>query len=143
MEQILEFGEVRRGLLGVSISNLSAETAEAFGIESDNLQGALVQEVFPDSAADKAGIEAGDVIIAIDGEPVADASELRNTIGLKRTGESVTVELLRDGKTRRVKATLGSAKDATVAAESAPAEDIHPRLAGASFSTYDGASQAL
>lgn len=141
MEQILEFGEVRRGLLGVSISNLSAETAEAFGIESENLQGALVQEVFPDSAADVAGIEAGDVIIAIDGKPVADASELRNTIGLKRTGDKVSVQLIRGGKKRAVQATLGSASDATVAEESAPAEEIHPRLAGASFSTYDGNSQ--
>jgi len=141
MEQILEFGEVRRGLLGVSISNLSAETAEAFGIESEDLQGALVQEVFPGSAAEDAGIEAGDVIISIDGDPVADASELRNNVGLKRTGDTVTVGLIRGGKKQRVKATLGSASDAMTTAEEAPAEEVHPRLAGASFSTYDGLSQ--
>jgi len=140
MDQILEFGEVKRGLLGVSISDLSAETAEAFGIESENFQGSLVQEVFPDSAAEKAGIKAGDVITTIDGKPVSGAGELRTIIGLKRSGENVRVELVRDGKTLRKTATLGSASDAT-AAMAAPAEDIHPRLAGATFSTYDGKSQ--
>ena len=140
MEQILEFGEVRRGLLGVSISNLSAETAEVFGIESDDLQGALVQEVFPDSAAETAGLQAGDVIIAVDGKPVADASELRNSIGLKRDGDTVTVEFMRDGRKRKVDATLGSAKDAMTAA-AAPAEEVDSRLAGAELADYDGKSQ--
>ncbi len=136
MEQILEFGEVRRGLLGVSIGDLTEETATAFGIESGNYKGALVQEVFPDSAAEKSGIEAGDVIIEVDGATIDGATDLRNTIGLKRTGDEVRLKVLRNGKTRNMKAVLGSRDDEMAA--SVPADDIHPRLAGAEFSNYDG-----
>ena len=71
MAQILEFGEVKRGLLGVSISDLTPEMADAFGIQTENYQGALVQEVFPDSPADKAGVVAGDVITQVDGETIS------------------------------------------------------------------------
>ncbi len=133
MEQILEFGEVRRGLLGVSIGDLTAETAEALGIETDTYKGALVQEVFPDSAAEKAGVAPGDVIVEVDGEEISGASDLRNTIGLKRTGDTVKLKVLRDGKMKKFTAVLGS-RDNTAAVQ---AEDIHPRLAGAEFSNYD------
>jgi serine protease Do/serine protease DegQ len=135
MQQILEFGEVKRGLLGVSISDMSPETAEAFGIESENYQGALVQEVFPDSPAEKAGVEAGDVIVKVDGQDISGAGDLRTTIGLKRSGDDVQLELTRNGKTRKLAATLGS-EDSIV--DATDAEDIHPRLAGAEFSNYDG-----
>ncbi len=137
MEQILEFGEVRRGLLGVSIGDLTEETAKAFGIETGNFKGALVQEVFEDSAAEETGIEAGDVIVEVDGEPIGGATDLRNTIGLKRTGDEVRLKVLRNGKTQSMKAVLGSRDDETTAA-TVPAEEIHPRLAGAEFSNYDG-----
>jgi serine protease DegQ len=135
MQQILEFGEVKRGLLGVSISDLSPETAEAFGIESETFQGALVQEVFPDSPAETAGIEAGDVIVAVDGKNISGAGDLRTTIGLKRSGEEIQLELLRNGKQRKLRATLGSSESM---AQTTDAVDIHPRLAGAEFSNYDG-----
>ena len=69
MAQILQYGKVRRGLLGVSISDFSADTAKAYGV--DAREGALVQEVVSGSAAEKAGIEVGDVIVAVDGEPSA------------------------------------------------------------------------
>src|SRR5690606_6070064 len=104
MNQILQFGEVRRGLLGVSISDFNAETAKAIGVEATS-EGALVQEVVSGSAAEKAGIEVGDVIVAIDGSRVKGASDLRNTIGLKRSGEAVRVDVIRDGKRRQFKAT--------------------------------------
>jgi serine protease Do/serine protease DegQ len=68
MGQILQFGEVKRGLLGVSISDFNAESAKAFGVEGQT-EGALVQEVVSGSAAEKAGIEVGDVIVSIDGSP--------------------------------------------------------------------------
>ncbi len=138
MAQILEFGEVKRGLLGVSISDLSPETAEAFGIKSENFQGALVQEVFADSPAEKAGVEPGDVITRVDGKAISGAGDLRTTIGLKRSGDSVKLELTRNGKTKQMTATLSSADTMATAEE---AEDIHPRLAGARFSNYDGRSQ--
>jgi serine protease Do/serine protease DegQ len=137
MEQIVEFGEVKRGLLGVSISDLSEETAEAFGIKSDDYQGALVQEVFPDSPAERAGVEPGDVIVRVDGEDISGAGDLRTTIGLKRSGEQVRLDLVRGGKTIKRTATL----EALESAEETVAEDINPRLAGAAFANYDGKSQ--
>lgn len=137
MEQILEFGEVKRGLLGVSISDLSAETAEAFGIELNKYQGALVQEVFPDSPAEKAGVQPGDVIIGVDDEAISGAGDLRTTIGLKRSGEEVELKLVRSGKTLQRKATL----EALDSPDETEAEDVHPRLAGAQFENYDGRSQ--
>ena len=93
MAQLIEFGEVQRGLLGVSISDFSADTAEAFGIDKD-VEGALVQEIVPDSAAEAAGIAVGDVIIAVDDQQVSGAADLRTTIGLRRSGESIRVKLI-------------------------------------------------
>jgi serine protease Do/serine protease DegQ len=133
MAQLIEFGEVQRGLLGVSISDFSADTAEAYGLD-DDVEGALVQEVVPESAAETAGIQVGDVITAIDGEAVNGASDLRTTIGLRRSGEAIRIDLIRDGKKRSLSATLTElASSAQVAAE-----EIHPSLAGAEFSNYDG-----
>jgi serine protease DegQ len=137
MDQILEFGEVKRGLLGVSIRDFTAETAEALGIKTDNYQGAMVEEVFPDSPAEKAGIEVGDIIVAVDGQEISGAGDLRTTIGLKRSGDKVRLTLNRGDKALRFTATLGEL-------DSEPeliAGDIHPGLAGAEFSTYDGNSQ--
>jgi len=133
MAQIIEFGSVQRGLLGVSISDFSADTAEAFGVDED-VEGALVQEVVPESAAETAGIEVGDVIIAVDDETVSGASDLRTTIGLRRSGESIRIELIRDGKTRSLTATLTELATSTQVA----ADEIHPSLAGAEFANYDG-----
>ena len=137
MAQLIEFGEVNRGLLGVSISDFNADTAEAFGIGAD-VAGALVQEVVPDSAAEKAGIEVGDVITAIDDKSVTSASELRTTIGLRRTGDNVKITVIRDGKGKTFRATLTELSALTQAS----AEDIHPSLAGAEFTDYAGENPA-
>ncbi|MFQ5634238.1 MAG: Do family serine endopeptidase [Gammaproteobacteria bacterium] len=133
MTQIIEFGEVHRGLLGVSISDFSADTAEAFGIDAD-VEGALVQEVVADSAAEAAGIEVGDVITAVDDEQVTGASDLRTTIGLRRSGESIRIRLIRDGKERSLTATLSE----LAAPRQVAADQIHPSLGGAEFGNYDG-----
>ncbi len=140
MGQILEFGEVKRGLLGVSIRDFSAETAEAMGMDTDLDNGAMVEEVFPDSAAEKAGVEVGDVIIGVDGQKITDAGELRTAIGLKRTGAKVKLRVIRNGESRIIPATLAElTADAVVAATESG--EIHPGLAGAEFSTYDRKSQ--
>ncbi|MGI9289756.1 MAG: DegQ family serine endoprotease [Gammaproteobacteria bacterium] len=138
MAQILEFGEVKRGLLGVSIRDFSAETAEALGIETDDFNGALVEEVFPESPAEKAGIEVGDVIVAVDGQKVSGAGDLRTTIGLKRSGESVKISVKRNGKSRNFKTTLDELDTTPMLS----AGDIHPGLSGAEFSNYVPGSQA-
>jgi Do/DeqQ family serine protease len=137
MTQILEFGEVKRGLLGVSIRDFSEDTAAALGMQTDNYQGALVEEVFPDSAAEKAGIAVGDIIVAVDDKKVMNAGDLRTNIGLKRTGEKVRVTVIRDNKTRTISATLG---EPNVEPELVAGE-IHQGLAGAEFAGYDSKSQ--
>ena len=137
MAQLIEYGEVHRGLLGVSISDFNADTAEAFGID-DDVSGALVQEIVSDSAAEKAGIEVGDVIVAIDDESVTSASALRTAVGLRRSGETVRIKVIRDGKEKSFTATLTE----LASLEQVSAADIHPSLAGAEFTNYDGKSLA-
>lgn len=105
MSQLIQYGEVKRGMLGVQLANqFTPEIAESLGL--DNARGALVSQVVEGSAADKAGIKAGDVITSINGRQVANASELRNSIGLLRIGEKVELALIREGSPRRVTSTL-------------------------------------
>jgi Do/DeqQ family serine protease len=131
MAQLIEFGSVKRGLLGVSISDVNAETAEALGIDA-SVQGALVNEVVPGSAAESAGVEVGDVITNVDGEVVTNANDLRTTIGLMRSGDEVRLQVLRDGKNKRFKATLTE----LASMQQVAADDIHPALQGAELSNY-------
>src|SRR5690606_37578423 len=100
----------------------------------ENARGALVSQVVEDSAAEKAGIKAGDVITSINGRTISNASELRNAIGLLRIGEKVELGLIREGKPRRVTAIIGE-RDG-----SGPngAASIHPALEGASLTNADG-----
>ena len=97
MEQLLEFGEVRRGLLGVNIYTVTPDIAEAYGVEE--IQGALISQVVAGSAAEQAGLQAGDIITAVNSEPVKSAAELRNAIGMLRIDEKVKIQYVRDGKT--------------------------------------------
>jgi serine protease DegQ len=105
MEQLIDSGQVRRGLLGVVIRSLTPEIAESYGLES--ISGALVTEVRSGSAAEKAGLALNDVITSLNGEPVRDAGSLRNAVGLMRPGERVRVGLLRDGREVTATAVLG------------------------------------
>ena len=136
MNQILQFGEVKRGLLGVSISDFNADSAKAYGVDG-TAEGALVQEVADGSAAEQAGIEVGDVIVSIDGQRIKGASDLRNTVGLKRSGESVRVDLIRDGKRRQVTAKLSEVSSTARIG----GEDIHPGLAGAELANHEGKAE--
>ena len=134
MEQLLEFGEVRRGLLGVTILTITPDIAEAYDIKES--QGALVSQVMPESAAERAGVKVGDVIRSVDGKAISNANDLRNTIGLKRSGDTVELEIIRDNRKRTLKAKLG--EQATQAQVSA--QDIHPGLQGAELETLDATS---
>jgi Do/DeqQ family serine protease len=129
MSQLIEFGSVKRGLLGVSISDFNADTAEALGID-ETVQGALVNEVVPGSAAETAGIEAGDIITRVDGESVSNANDLRTTIGLLRSGDKVKLDVLREGKSRKLTATLTE----LASTQQVSAGEIHPALEGAELS---------
>ena len=132
MQQLIKYGEVKRGVLGVNIQTLTPDIAESLGLSKT--QGALVSQVVDGSAAEKAGIKAGDVITAINGKPVKDAAALRNAIGMMRIGEKVEVTLVRDGKPRTVTAVVAE-RDA--AAEAA-ASGLHDGLQGADLADAQG-----
>lgn len=132
VDQILKFGEVKRGQLGVVIQDLTPELADAFGIDR-NQRGVAIAEVQADSAAAKAGLQAGDVVVSVDGKPVETASSLRNEIGGRRIGDSIKVTVLREGKTRVVPVKVG-----TPAAEVASSNDVHPFLSGAKLQPISG-----
>lgn len=123
--QILEYGEVRRGRIGVVIQDMNSELAEAFGLKAGQ-KGALVSQVESGSAAEKAGIKAEDIIIAVDGENIEKTAQLRNHIGMKRVGDKVKITLLREGKPRTVTATV-AAQDGMAQAANA---DAIKRLSG-------------
>ena len=124
MEQLIESGRVNRGQLGVTTLSLTPEFRKSLGL-AENAQGALVSQVTEGSAAAQAGIEAGDVITSVRGQPIRSNTELRNTIGMLRVGESVELGLLREGKSLTVTAVLREP------AQVSDAESIHPALAGA------------
>jgi S1-C subfamily serine protease len=124
MEQLIQYGEVNRGQLGVSVLGLTPEFRKSLGL-ADDVQGALVSQVSEGSAAARAGIEVGDVITAVGNQPIKGAAELRNTIGMLKVGDSTPISLLREGKPRQVTAILREA------AQLPDASAIHPALAGA------------
>jgi Do/DeqQ family serine protease len=94
---IMDFGIVQRGFMGVSISNLTAEQAEEMGI--DDVQGVFVSEIVQGSGADDAGLKPGDVITHINGTRVESSPELQELVGRYRPGDAISVEFLRNNKT--------------------------------------------
>ncbi|HEY5622380.1 MAG TPA: Do family serine endopeptidase [Gammaproteobacteria bacterium] len=105
MDQIIEFGGVRRGLLGVNIVTVTSEIAESYELEATS--GALVTLIADGSAAEAAGLQIGDVIVEVNGESVTDADGLRNAIGLMRPAETVNIGIIREGREETVVAVLG------------------------------------
>ena len=99
-DQLLEHGEVRRGLLGIAVQDLTPELARALGV--GKADGALVSRVDPGSAAEAAGLRPGDLIVAVNGRPVTDAGALRAYIGLLRVGTPLKLDLIRNGKHLRL-----------------------------------------
>lgn len=130
VNQIIEFGEVRRGVLGVTGNSINPELAKAMDLETN--QGGFINQVMQDSAADKAGIKAGDIIIKVNGKKVKGFNELRAKIGSIGAGNDVDITLLRDGDEINVTATLKTATEANI-----DAVNIHPMLDGATFSNSE------
>ena len=104
-KQLIEYGKVRRGYLGVSAQDLTNDLSKAFGIKAN--RGAIITQVLKDSPADLAGVSIGDVVIKINNENVQNASAMRNKIGLLQLNSIITMELNRKGKiiTTKVKIT--------------------------------------
>ncbi len=115
MKQLVEFGEVRRGSLGIEIQDLSEELRNALGLEAAS--GALITSVEPDGSADRASLRPGDVIVSFDRRSVDNSQTLRNLEGLVTVGRELQIEFLRDGKPRRKKITLVENLDARISGQ--------------------------
>jgi serine protease Do len=110
---IIKFGSVRRGYIGVRIQNVDATLAKANGLEKP--QGVFVQEVTKGGAGEAAGIKPRDIILTVDGKEVNTANQLQTMIASKYPGETVTLEILRDKKKIQLKVTLRAREDETIA----------------------------
>ena len=130
VQQIIEFGEVKRGLLGIKGGELNADLAQAFNVNAQ--QGAFISEVMNDSAAAKAGLKAGDVIVGLNGQKIRSFAELRAKVATTGAGKEIEVTYLRDGKENRAKVTLQSDEQTKTTANS-----LLPTLKGAEFSNYN------
>ncbi|HDT5356980.1 serine endoprotease DegQ [Klebsiella pneumoniae] len=126
-DQLIQFGEIKRGLLGIKGMEMSADIAKAMNLNFQ--RGAFVSEVLPNSGSAKAGIKSGDVIVSLNGKPLNSFAELRSRIATTEPGTKVKLGLLRDGKPVDVEVTLDKSTSST-----ASAELIIPALQGASFS---------
>ena len=123
MRQLIEYGAMDRGQLGLSVYAVTPEVARSLGLRK--AAGGLVAQVIPGSPAEKAGIRTGDVLTTVAGRRVASNTDLRNAIGLLRVGDGVTIDLLRDGRRKRRHAVLADALPA------APASAVHGGSPGA------------
>jgi serine protease Do len=113
-DQIVAHGSVKHAMLGVTAQEVNQALADSFKLDSPS--GALIASVVKGSAADKAGVQPGDVIRAIDGRPIVSSGDLSSVISLANPGQRVKVDIWRDGKAKELTATLGSyTKDAQLA----------------------------
>ncbi len=132
--QLKEYGETRRGWLGVRIQNVTDDVAEAIGLEA--AAGALVTDV-PEGPSKEAGIESGDVILSFDGTEVADTRELMRVVGNAEIGKAARVVVFRDGQTQTLMVTLGRREDAeaeTVPASAPAGEPAEKEMLGLTIS---------
>lgn len=95
-EELIKYGKIERGYIGVSIKDVDSKEAKGFGL--DKAKGVLIQNVLKDGAGDEAGLKPGDIILSVNGKEVNAANQLQTEIGSKRPGEEVTLKIFRDGK---------------------------------------------
>ena len=127
VDQILHYGKVKRGVLGVIGQDITPSLADAMGLTND--EGVVVTKVVPGSPADKAGIKVGDIIEKLNGKGIRSAQQLRNTLGITRPGTPVDLVLSRNDHEFTLKATVGSAKELMQ-------QNAIPLLAGISFQNF-------
>lgn len=122
--QLVEYGEVRRGLLGIQAQDLTDALASAFGLKQH--EGAVITRIEPNSAAHKAGLKSGDIIISANSRAIRDAADLRTVIGLSRIGEKVSLTFLRDGEKKQATAVVEEPEPFRISGE-----NVDRRLEGA------------
>ncbi len=113
VSDLLAYGVVQRGFIGVSIQDLNARTAREYGLDSKQLQGAYVAALSPNGAAQAAGIREGDLITEIGGKSVRSASELQEQVANYKPGDAIEVTILRAGKTQKLKVVLRNINGST------------------------------
>ena len=123
MEQLLQHGQVQRGFLGVQVQDLSPDLAEAFGLKQQS--GAIVNRIMEDSPASRAGLLPGDIITRINGRPIKNAGDVRNQIGLLQVGDTISFDILREGKKLTLAATIEAGKE-----DAGAPSAVNPRLEG-------------
>ncbi|GGW70133.1 DegQ family serine endoprotease [Alishewanella tabrizica] len=130
VDQIIEFGEIRRGSLGIRGNDVNAELTKALNLKVN--RGAFVGEVLPDSSAASAGLKSGDVIVSMNGNRIQSFNELRAKIATLGAGREATLGVLRDGKEQNIKVKLQEASSGQIAAT-----QLHPMLQGATLNNSD------
>jgi Do/DeqQ family serine protease len=100
MDQLVNYGEIKRGRIGVAIQDLTPDLAQALGTK--HTQGAVIARVEPGSSAERAGLRTNDLVVAINGAPMRSGTELRNRVGLSRIGDEVELTVERGGAERNV-----------------------------------------
>lgn len=126
IDQLIKYGEVKRGALGIAAQELTPELAEAFGVNTQ--YGVIIGRIRGGSPADKAGLQVGDVITAIDGQPVRDIKAVKNRIGLVRLGQRMMLSIVRDDQSLQITAVVEELSY------------INPLLEGVEFETRRTAS---
>lgn len=134
-KQMIEFGQVKRGELGIMGTELNSELAKAMKVDAQ--RGAFISQVMPKSAAEKAGIKAGDVILSMNGKPISSFASFRADIGTLPIGTKVTLGLLRDGKPVNVDVTIEQSTQ-TAKVDSG---NIYTGIEGAELSNGQAADQ--
>jgi serine protease Do len=120
-KDLIQYGRVSRGYIGVTIETVDQTTAKAFGL--DKARGVLVQSVVKGGAGESAGVKQGDIILSIDGRDVNASNELQSIIATKHAGDNVTLKIFRDGKTLEKKVTLKEREDAKVTVRASDKRD--------------------
>jgi len=128
MDQLVKNGKVRRGQLGISVTRVSSDLAASLNMP--DVKGVIVNSVRSGSAAERAGLRQGDVITAINDNPVADTNAFRNRVASNAPGSEITLTVMRDSREQKIRATLGEFSEETARAENQNEGGPNPRSSG-------------
>lgn len=135
MDQIVSHGQVNRAYLGVTVQEVTPAIAKAIGL--DNPKGALVSDVSPNSPAQKAGLQSGDVILAVNGTPILESNQLRMNISMMETSQSLKLKVFRNGQTQEISAMTAALPGAKMAKNDHEKATENSGLDGVSVESLD------
>ncbi len=140
IDQLIENGEVRRGYLGIAPAVLTEDLKDAMGLD-ETLEGVLINQVLDDTPAQAAGLENGDIILQINGEPVDDPRELTRRVGAFAPGDRVAFRILRDDRERTIRVELTERPETDAPSQSSPADAGAAAQFGLALSAPDEAER--